>query len=142
MNHRSELRPESLWMLVSRAVEAIQDLVVRHFHLAMVELETDTRGLGKELVLAIGGVPLVLVGYLILCLAAAAALAPMLGAAGGLAVLGVVNVLGGAICVLLGVKALRKRRFLDDTRAQVKVSASRLVASFAHPAIDEVSNVR
>jgi hypothetical protein len=41
----------------------------------------------------------------------------------------------------MGVKALRKRRFLDDTRAQVKISASRLVDSFAHPPLEEVSNV-
>src|SRR4051812_18440933 len=82
---------------LSRMADGFSKLVTQHIALLKLELEHDARAVGGELGRVAAFVPFVLTGYLLLCGALAMVLARWMGVAGGLAVVGLANAVGGGV---------------------------------------------
>ena len=94
-----------------RAADALVRLVKEHLALVRVELRKDLRRAGRDAVFAVAGVPLVIVGWALLMVALALAIAPWVGAAGGFAVVAVLNLAVGG-----GVMSIFARKLTGDDR--------------------------
>jgi hypothetical protein len=90
------------------AIDAIGELVERHVALAAAELSRDARRVGADLVPLVVALPLLVCGWALLCAAAAAAMAPWLGAAWSLAAVGAANLAAGGGGAVIGVRRLQR----------------------------------
>jgi len=108
---------------VGRIADGLSRLVSHHIALARLELAEDARAIGVSVGTIAALAPFVLVGYTLLCAALAMAISPWVGMAGGLAIVGGVNVLGGIGGILFAVHKLRTRRMLGSTRQELSQSA-------------------
>jgi hypothetical protein len=115
----SEQTDRGLAALVVRLTDGFSRLVTQHLELARVELAEDARTVGRDVAWIAAGVPFVLLGYAFLCGALAVVLAQWVGWAGGLALVGAVNVAGGGVGVALAVARLKERRLMDDTAQEL-----------------------
>lgn len=92
--------------VVSRVVEAVTAQAGLHVELVKAEVTRDASAFGRAVTPLVLGLPLLLVGYLFLCVAATVALVPWIGLAGGAALVGVLNLLVGSIGVRLSLTRL------------------------------------
>lgn len=106
-------------------------LVSQHIALAKLELGATARRTGLGVAQIAAFAPLVLVGYAFLNAALALVLARWLSLAWAVALVGLLNVVGGVLGVLLGARALR-RPALDDSALEVERTMN--VLAPAHPA--------
>src|SRR5207248_11738278 len=86
---------------LTNLADGIGKLVTQHLTLARMELAEDAKAVGTQLGKIIAFVPFVLIGYALLCVAGAVALSQIVPLAGALAIVGGVNVLGGAVGILI-----------------------------------------
>lgn len=112
-------------------VSELGHLVSQHIALAKLELGEAARrtGLGVGVIAAFA--PLVLVGYAFLNAALALWLGRWLALPGAVALVGLLNVVGGILGVVLGARAFR-RPALDDTAVELERTMN--VLAPAHPA--------
>ena len=122
----SEQTERGLSTLVTRLTDGFSRLVTQHLTLARVELIEDARALGMDVALIAAFVPFILVGYAFLCGALAAVLAPWLGWAGALALVGAVNLVGGIVGILRAASRLKSLRVMDGTAAELNRSVNAL----------------
>lgn len=115
--------PEGLPLAVSQTLALLIEIVERHVELAKEELARDARTVAWNAVAVAVGVPAVAVGYLFVAVSIALALAPWLGTAGGLATVGGVNLFVGATAIAWGSSRLRRLHVLDETVAEIRVTA-------------------
>ena len=111
--------------LVGRLVDGLGQLLAQHVALARLEFSEETRGLGRALGTLALFIPLLVVGYAMLCFGVAFALAGWLSLPGAVLLVGAANLLGGGV----GLWTLRKafaRPVLQDTTAAVRESAQAL----------------
>jgi hypothetical protein len=99
---------ETVRHLVARVAEAVEQLAELHVELVKAEIARDVKAVGRDVAPLALGMPLLGAGYLLGCVAAALALAPWLGSAGGFAFISGANVLVGAAGVY---SSLSKKRF-------------------------------
>ena len=125
----SEPTERGLAALVSRLTEGFSKLVTQHLTLARVELLEDARSMGMDVALIAAFVPFILVGYALLCGALVALLAPGLGWAGALALVGAVNLVGGIVGVVRAAGRLKSLRVMDGTAAELNRSVTALAQS-------------
>ncbi len=104
-------------------VDSFSDLMSHHIKLARVELKEDATGLLKQVGKIAAFVPLLLVGYSLLCVALALFLRRFMGADAAFLLVAVGNIAAGAIGILLAARALKDRRVMDDTRAELQSTA-------------------
>jgi len=104
-------------------------LLAQHVALAKLELGETARSAGKGLAQIAACAPLVLVGYAFLNAALALLLGRWLPLAGAVALVGLLNVAGGALGVLAAARAFR-RPVLDDSVLELERTAQAL----RHPA--------
>ena len=135
---------ESLGFLLSRAASALGEEAELHLELAKAELARDANRLGASAAPLTLGVPLLGVGYVLGCVAAAAFLSRWTGVAGGFALIGLANVVAGLIIVRRSVRSLRAHPVLEaSVGPELRASARSLSAALRVPlASDEVSNGR
>lgn len=123
----------SVSSLARNTFESLVDLVGAQIRLARTELAIDAR---KTLTKA-GAIslflPMVLVGYIILCLALAALLAKVMSPAAALAIVGGSQVLLGAGGTLLMVQRLRRIEAMDRTKETVDESVHQVSAALSTP---------
>jgi uncharacterized membrane protein YqjE len=125
--------------LVARAVDSFSELVQIHLDLAKAELVDDTRRLGKALVPLFVGVPLILLGYVLLCFAAAAALAPLIGAALALVVLAALHLGVGLAAARVTVIRLRK---VEPVASTLSAELARTVRELVpQPPVEDATEV-
>lgn len=122
----SEQTERGLASLVTRLTEGFSKLVTQHLTLARVELIEDARSMGMDLALIAAFVPFILVGYALLCGALVALLAPPLGWAGSLALVGALNLVGGVVGVMRAAGRLKTLRVMDGTAAELNRSVTAL----------------
>jgi uncharacterized membrane protein YqjE len=91
--------------LVKEVVDGLGKLFAGHLKLARVELAADARGYARRLGLLALASSLLAVGYALMCVAAALALTPYIGAPFGFLAIGAAHVL----CAGIGVGALLGR---------------------------------
>ena len=117
----------ALLSLVKELVDALGTLVAGHLRLARAELGDDARRLGRRAALFGLGLALGLLGYGLLAISAALALAPRWGAPAAFGALGAVHVLGAAVG--LGVLIRRAApRPLDESLAALDQTVAVLAA--------------
>ncbi len=111
---------------LSRLMDSAARLLADHLALARAEIREDLRSLGRDVVVVSAFVPLLVVGYALLCVALSLALSGWLGAAGGFAVVGAANLLAGGVAVAVAARRLRQTDVMDDSRAEVERSVALL----------------
>jgi uncharacterized membrane protein YqjE len=127
---------------VSRMVDGFSRLVVQHIALARMELAEDVKAMGIQVGTIAALAPFVLVGYTLLCGALAVAISRWVGLAGGLAIVGGINVGGGLFGIFRAVGRLRSRQVLDDTIRELGRSKSLLSAESAPPPAPPPRSIR
>lgn len=108
---------------VARIADGLSRLVSEHLTLLRLELAEDAKAVGVSIGTIAALAPFVLVGYALLCAALAWAVSPWVGVAGGLAIVGAVNVVGGIGGILHAVNKLRTRQVLGTSRRELSQSA-------------------
>jgi len=127
-NHASS----SVSSLARNTLESLVDLVGAQIRLAKTELALDARKAATKAGAISLFLPMVLVGYVMLCFALAALLAQVMPTAGALAIVGGLQVLVGVGGTLLMVQRLRRLEALDRTKESVDASVSQVGAAMAH----------
>jgi hypothetical protein len=109
-----ELNEETLGQLAGRVADALGEQAELHVELAKAEIAREVtsfvrevKTLGTNLVPLAAAIPLLALGYVFSCVAAALSLAPLFGAAGGLATIGAVNLVIGVLAARRGITRLQ-----------------------------------
>ncbi len=113
--------------LMARLVDGLGELLAQHVALLRLELRDEAHGVARVFGTVALVVPLLIVGYAMLCFAVAFALAPGLGVPGAVALVGAANVVAGGLG-LWGVRRTLQRRHLPQTSEAARESAAVLVA--------------
>lgn len=108
---------------VARIADGLSRLVSEHLNLLRLELAQDAKAVGTSVGTIAALAPFVLVGYTLLCASLAWAVSPWVGVAGGLAIVGGVNVAGGIGGIFYAVNKLRSRQMLGGSRRELSQSA-------------------
>jgi uncharacterized membrane protein YqjE len=111
--------------LVVQLVGDLANLFAQHVALAKVELRDSARTVGKGVGILAAVAPLVLVGYSFLNAALALALSRWMPLAASVALMGFLNVLAGAVGVVVATRSLR-RPMLGDTVDELERTADAL----------------
>ncbi len=114
-------------------------LVAQHIALARLELGETARRTGVSVAQIAACAPLVLVGYAFLNAALALALGRWLPLAGAVALVGLLNVAGGTLGVVLAARGLRRPK-LDESVHELERTAQALAphrsGANGHPALE------
>ena len=104
-----------------RLIEGLQTFIREHLALARAEAKDELRTLLRDLAVAAAGVPFLLVGYLLLMIAAGFALALVLPSWAAFGIVAAVNLAaGGALTFVLGGRVARKRLALPATGEEIQ----------------------
>jgi uncharacterized membrane protein YqjE len=141
MNLGTEQTDRGFSALVGRMADGFSRLVSQHITLARMELAEDAKAMGLDVARIAVFVPFVLVGYFFVCGALAAALAPWLGWAGALALVGAVNLVGGAAGILRAVSRLKARQVMDNSSQELSKSVAVLSSASTAAAPPQPRNV-
>jgi hypothetical protein len=125
MKKDEQEQPAGVTDLVARLVDGLGQLIAQHVALARIELGEEARLLSRALGTLAFFIPLLVVGYAMLCFGLAFALAPMLSLPGAVLLVGAANLVVGGVG-LVRVRAVLKRRHLEETAAAVRESAQQL----------------
>ncbi len=123
----------SVSTLARNTLESLVDLVGAQIRLARTELSIDAKKAAAKAGAISLFLPMVLVGYVMLCFALAALLSQVMPVAGALAIVGGLQVLIGAAGTLLMVQRLRRMEALDRTKDSVDASVSQVGAAMSAP---------
>lgn len=139
-----DLNEETVGHLADRVAVSLGEQAELHLELVKAELARDVSALGRDLLPLATAIPLLVVGYALVCVAAALALAPWIGAAGGFALFGAVNLLVAGVAIRRGLSHLRARPLFAATVGyELEQSAKGLVTALRHSPVEvEVSHVR
>ncbi|HYX93301.1 MAG TPA: phage holin family protein [Myxococcaceae bacterium] len=129
MHAREQADRGGLAAALARITDAVSRLMAEHLALARVELREDARVFGLAATRIAVFVPLIVVGYAFICGAVAVALAAWIGTGWALLVVGLLNVIAGALGAYAAAARLRGREVLDETRVEVTRSAEALAAA-------------
>lgn len=121
----------------ARLGDGLGKVVSQHLALAQVELRDDARALALGVARLAFFLPLVIVGYGLLCTAVALAVSRWVGSAWGFALVGGVNALVGGIGAAISAKTLSRQSWLKSTRVEVGRTGTAL-ASVTRPGGDGV----
>ena len=124
----TESTDRGITALVGRMADGFSRLVTQHIALARLELAHDARQLGVGLGRAAAFVPFLLTGYALVCAALAVLLARWVGLPGALALVGLANLVGGALGISAALRRMRSVRVMDETQEELNRSAAALTA--------------
>lgn len=123
----------SVSTLAKNTLESLVDLVGAQIRLAKTELSLDAKKAATKAGAISLFLPMVFVGYVMLCFALAGLLAQVMPLAGALALVGGLQVLVGAGGTFLMVQRLRRMEALDRTKDSVDASVSQVGAAMSAP---------
>ena len=107
-------------------VDGFSELTAQHIRLARVELADDAKYVGVRVGVIAALAPLILVGYGFLCVALALALRRVMAADLAFLLVGLVNLIGGVIGIVLAAKQLGARNVMHESVAALEASSSLL----------------
>lgn len=107
-------------------VDGFSELTAQHIRLARVELADDAKYVGVRVGVIAALAPLILVGYGFLCVALALALRRVMAADLAFLLVGLVNLIGGVIGIVLAAKQLGARNVMHESVAAFEASSSLL----------------
>jgi len=93
-----------------------------------VELKDDARFIGVRVGVIAGLAPLILVGYGFLCVALALWLRRFFEPPAAFALVGAVNLVGGALGIVVAARQLGHRKVLAETQTQIELTQAVVVA--------------
>jgi uncharacterized membrane protein YqjE len=125
--HRKKPERPGVTDLVARLADGLGQLVTQHLALMRIELGEEAHAVGRALGTMALFVPLLIVGYGMLCFGVAFALSPWLTVPGAVSLVGGANVVGGGIGLWRAGNALR-RPALPATAEAARESARALAA--------------
>lgn len=105
-------------------VDGVSTLLEQHIRLARLEFAEDARFVGMRVGLIAALAPLILVGYGFMCVALALALRRVLPADLAFLLVGLVNLIGGALGIARIAKQLQGRTVLDASLAELQTTAT------------------
>ncbi|MHB8872361.1 MAG: phage holin family protein [Myxococcaceae bacterium] len=108
---------------IGRLADGMGNLVAQHLQLARLEVSADVKALGGELARVAIFLPFVLVGYGLLCAAAAVALARMMALDAALALVGGANLTGGGLGLWAVARRLKQKRLMGGSLDELGSSA-------------------
>lgn len=114
-------------------VDGFSELTAQHIRLARVELADDAKYVGVRVGVIAALAPLILVGYGFLCVALALALRRVMAADLAFLLVGLVNLIGGVIGIVLAAKQLGARRVMHESVAALEASSSLLTRGEERP---------
>lgn len=126
----------SVSSLARSTFESLVDLLSAQIRLARTELALDARKALTRTAAIAAFVPMVLVGYIVLCFALAALLDQVMSTAAAYAIVGFSQILLGAGGTLFMVQRLRRIDALDRTKEQVDESISAVGSALSSQAPD------
>lgn len=129
----TEIPDRGITALIGRMADGFSRLVTQHIALARLELAEDARQMGVGLGRIAAFLPFVLTGYALLCGALALVLARWVGVAGGLALVGAANVLGGGLGLSRALRQMRSVKVMHGTQEELNRSAAALSAPARGP---------
>lgn len=104
-------------------VDSFSELIGKHIKLARFELKEDAKAIGLEVGKILAFVPLLLVGYIMLAVAAGLFLHRYVAADVAFLIVAAFNLGLGGLGIFLAIKKLRARQVLDDTKAEIETTA-------------------
>ena len=104
-------------------VDAMSELIAQHIKLARVELKEDAREVGTQVGKIAAFVPLLIVGYVLVCIAAALFLRHYLPIEVGFLIVAGLNFAVGGVGILLALRRLRARKVMRETRSELQATA-------------------
>jgi uncharacterized membrane protein YqjE len=125
--YKDQGNSESILALIKETADGFGHLLADHIKLARLELVADVKSYGRQVALIALIVPVLLIGYAIVCLGVAALLAPLIGHAGSLFLVGGAHVVLGAIAIMVAVGRLRRAQPMSDSVEEM----SRSMETFA-----------
>lgn len=90
----------------------MEAMALSHIELFKAEAMRDAKTMAADVAPLLVGMPLLGVGYVLACVALGLALGNLLGGAGGFAIVGGLNLVGGSLAVRWSVARLRRRQTL------------------------------
>lgn len=105
-------------------VDGVSTLLEQHIRLARLEFAEDARFVGMRVGLIAALAPLILVGYGFMCVALALALRRVMPADLAFLLVGLVNLVGGALGIARIAKQLQGRTVLDASLAELQATAT------------------
>jgi Putative Actinobacterial Holin-X, holin superfamily III len=135
---QSQLRGENdgIIALVKETADGFGHLIADHIKLARLELVSDVKAYGRQVGLIAVIVPFLFVGYGLVCLGLAALLAPWLGQAGALFLVGGAHIAIGALAIAAAAGRLRRVQPMHDTAQEV----GRSMATFTPAHVSHATN--
>ncbi len=118
---------DSILTLIKETADGFGHLLADHIKLARLELVADVKSYGRQVGLIALIVPILFIGYAILCLGLATLLAPLVGHAGGLFLVGGAHIVLGAIAIMVAVGRLRRAQPMSESVEEM----SRSMETFA-----------
>ena len=113
--YKDQANGDSILALIKETADGFGHLLADHIKLARLELVADVKSYGRQVALIALIVPILFIGYAILCVGLAAALAPLLGRAGGLFLVGGAHVVIGAIAIMMAVRRLSRAQPMSES---------------------------
>ena len=110
-------------------IDGLSELLTQHLKLARVELKEDARELGTQVGKIAAFVPLIVIGYALLCVAGALFLRRFLPLDVAFLIVAGLNLAGGAVGILLAVRRLKERKMLSGSRDELQSTAMVLRSS-------------
>lgn len=107
-------------------VDGFSELTAQHIRLARVELADDAKYVGVRVGVIAALAPLILVGYGFLCVALALTLRRVMAADLAFLLVGLVNLIGGVIGIVLAARQLGSRRVMHESLTELEASSSML----------------
>jgi hypothetical protein len=114
--------------LVRETADGFGHLIADHIKLARLELLADVKTHGRQLAVIAAIVPIVLLGYGLVCVGLAVVLSQWLGRAQAFFLVGGIHVVGGAIGIAVAAKRLSQAKPLHETAIEVDRSVTALTA--------------
>jgi uncharacterized membrane protein YqjE len=117
---------DGIMALVKETADGLGQLVADHIKLARIEMTTDAKSYMRDLVVLLIGVFVLAVGYGLVCIAAGAALAMVIGTPLAFAMLAALHVIAGAIVLSVAVRNMKRVQLMQETKEEVSRSISLL----------------
>ena len=104
-------------------VDATSELIAQHIKLARVELKEDVKDMGTQVGMIAAFIPLLIFGYLLLCIAAALFLTRFVPVDAAFLIVAGVNFAVGGLGILLAVRKLKGHKVLSKTKDELHTTA-------------------
>ena len=114
--------------LVRETADGFGHLIADHIKLARLELVADVKRHGRQVAVIAGIVPILFLGYALVCVGLAIFLSQWLGRAQAFFLIGGIHVVGGGVAITIAAKRLSRARPMHDSALEVDRSVTALTA--------------